>query len=680
MVQGSFCVYRQRGFEGGVIMCGFAGFLGSGSGRLDGNAERIATAMNDAIRHRGPDDSGVWSDDDAPFVVGHRRLSIVDLSQAGHQPMVSCNGRYLTAYNGEIYNHLEIRRELEASRLAPQWRGHSDTETLLAGFEAWGVAETLKRCTGMFALALWDRETRQLMLARDRLGEKPLYFGWVGKGAGRVFLFGSDLAALEQHPSFDCGVDRDALALMLQYGYVPAPYSIYSGVEKLMPGTLLTLNRGEAKVEEYWSMLETATEARGNAFAGGPQDAVDELERLLSASVARQMVADVPLGAFLSGGIDSSTIVALMQKQSATPIKTFTIGFSEREYDEAQHAAAVARHLGTDHRELYVSPDDALDIIPHLAQIYSEPFADASQIPTFLVSKLARESVTVSLSGDAGDELFGGYDRYGFANGLWNKIGPMPKGVRQLGGAMMGRISPETWNQLAGPFFRHRFSNVGDKIAKGARLLQCDSVEDLYFSVIAHCRADDNVVIDPIKPSVTRARQTGLLQSLAPTERMMALDSVIYLPDDILVKVDRAGMSVSLESRIPMLDQAIVAFAWSLPLSFKIRDGVTKWPLRELLYRHVPKEIVDRPKMGFGVPIAEWLRGPLHRWANDVLDEDVLAADGLLDAKKVRRLWEEHVSGRRNWAYRLWNIIMFQSWYNGKRARSATEKPALVPA
>lgn len=646
-------------------MCGFAGFLGKGSAPLGQSAESIAQAMNDAIRHRGPDDCGVWADDVSPVVLGHRRLSIVDLSKAGHQPMASASGRYVMAYNGEIYNHLDIRSALELGGNAPAWRGHSDTETLLAGFDTWGVAATLAKTKGMFSFALWDRKTRQLSLARDRVGEKPLYFGWTGKGKDRAFLFGSDLAALKCHPAFDPEIDREALSLMLRYGYVPAPYSIYAAIQKLMPGMILTIAQGAESwtTECYWDMFDTVRQRSADRFQGDEQEAVDELERLLGASVGRQMIADVPLGAFLSGGIDSSTIVALMRARSTTAVKTYTIGFTEQGFDEAADAAQVARHLGTEHHELYVSPQDALNIIPNLPGIYSEPFADASQIPTYLVCRLARQSVTVALSGDAGDELFGGYTRYMFTERVWNRMHRVPLPFRRLSGAALRVPSARAWDRLAGGVARRRTPNFGDRIHKGAALLAANTIDEMYFSVIAHCRNDQNPAIVGSVPDPFRAKDIAKIRSLSPTERMMALDSVVYLPDDILVKVDRAGMAVSLESRIPMLDQDVIGFAWSLPLSMKVRDGVSKWPLRELLYRHVPREMVDRPKMGFGVPIEDWLRGPLRDWANEILNTRDLEAHGLMDPGMVRSVLDDHLSGRRNWAYRLWNILMFQSWY-----------------
>lgn len=646
-------------------MCGFAGqlraFVGAGQAGL-----AIETlAMADAIAYRGPDDSGTWIDAAAGIALGHRRLSIVDLSPAGHQPMGSASGRYVMAYNGELYNHLELRREIDAMNVAVVWRGHSDTETLLAAIDAWGLAGTLKRCIGMFALALWDRETRTLSLARDRLGEKPLYYGWQGSGDGAVFLFGSELKALRAHPAFAAAINRDALALYMRHNYIPAPHTIYSGVNKLLPGTILTvsLEQRTPAITAYWSAVNAVQEGSKNRFDGSSSDAVDGLERLLKSAVSQQMVADVPLGAFLSGGVDSSTIVALMQAQSSRPVKTFTIGFNEVGYNEAEHAKAVAKHLGTDHTELYVTPEEAMAVIPRLATMYDEPFADSSQIPTFLVSQLARQHVTVSLSGDAGDELFSGYNRYTLATRMWGKLSRVPMPARRAAARSITALSPDTWSALTGwlphPRFKHRF---GDKLHKGASVLATRSIDGLYHSLVSHWTVPAAVVIDGEEPPTPLTGLQPDLTGLDPVERMMALDLMTYLPDDILTKVDRASMAVSLESRVPMLDHRVVEFAWRLPQSLKQRDGVGKWVLRQVLYRHVPRALIDRPKMGFGVPIDVWLRGPLREWAESLLDESRLRREGFFRPEPVRLLWAEHIGGSRNWAYHLWDVLMFQAW------------------
>lgn len=644
-------------------MCGFAGELRAGGGGLDDHQLR---AFGDAIAHRGPDDAGLWRDDIQGIGLVHRRLAIVDLSPAGHQPMASVSGRFVLAYNGEIYNHMDLRRLIDLMGGAPAWRGHSDTETLLAGFDVWGVEETLKRSIGMFAFALWDRQEHTLTLARDRLGEKPLYFGWQGQSDHAVFLFGSELKALRAHPSFKAPIDRDALALYLRHNYIPAPHSIYQGIRKLMPGTFLTVSRKQRDAEPrpYWSALDTAVSGVAHTrLSLSPQDAVSELEGLLKSAVARQMMADVPLGAFLSGGIDSSTIVALMQAQSSRPVKTFTIGFHEAGYNEAEHAKAVAAYLGTEHTELYVTPQEAMAVIPRLPTIYDEPFADSSQIPTFLVSQLARQHVTVSLSGDAGDELFSGYTRYTATAGMWRKLTRLPLPLRRTAARSITAVSPDAWSAMARMLTGQRLGQrFGDKLHKGAGVLGCRSVDALYHGLVSHWNDPAQLVIGGREPPTLLTGLQPDLPGLGPVERMMALDMVTYLPDDILTKVDRASMAVSLESRVPMLDHHVVEFAWRLPQSLKLRGGLGKWVLRQVLYRHVPKKLIDRPKMGFGVPIDVWLRGPLRDWAEALIDDSRLRREGYFDPAPIRQKWVEHLGGSRNWAYHLWDVLMFQAW------------------
>ena len=651
-------------------MCGFAGFLIPRNSALNNDANKVLHQMADAIANRGPDSDGYWIDDSAGIGLAHRRLAIVDLSPAGAQPMTSRSGRYVLAFNGEVYNHLALRGEMDCLKGSQNgWAGHSDTETLLAGFDMWGIEATVLKCIGMFAFAMWDTHTQTLVLGRDRLGEKPLYYGWQGLGDKAVFLFGSELKALKQHPAFSADIDRNALCLFMRHCYIPAPYSIYQGIAKLEPGCLLNVSSAQPTpvVRRYWSAARVALSGVASPFSGTPSQAVDALEVLLKSAVQQQMVADVPLGAFLSGGIDSSTVVSLMQAQSARPVKTFTIGFNEAGYDEGMHAKAVAQHLGTVHTELYVTPQQALDVIPKLPQLYCEPFADSSQIPTFLVSQLARQQVTVSLSGDAGDELFGGYNRYVFADKLWRRLSAVPLVGRRWAAQGLQAVSPNTWNVMAKPLqavlpASLRQANLGDKLHKAAGVLDAPSVDQLYLGLVSQWTDPASVVIGGIEPPTQLTDLADDLQGLDDIQRMMALDTLTYLPDDILTKVDRAGMAVSLEGRVPFLDHRVVEFAWRLPQTLKLRDGVGKWVLREVLYRYVPKALIERPKMGFGIPIGDWLRGPLRDWAEGLLDEDRLRHDGYFHPAPIRQKWLEHLSGARNWQYHLWPVLIFSAW------------------
>jgi len=663
-------------------MCGIAGFIG-GNWSHSADARATLGRMGRSIRHRGPDHSDAWIDEDSRVAFIHNRLAIVDLSPAGNQPMHSHSGRYVIIYNGEIYNHQQIRQELAESGQAFNWSGHSDTETLLAAIEAWGIRGALERSTGMFAFALWDRGERTLTLARDRVGEKPLYYGRPA-GADGPFLFGSELKALAQHPQFRGDIDRQALTLLLRYNYIPAPFSIYKGIAKLLAGTFLTLKSASADptIEEYWSGAAVAEAGIADPLQLSDDEALDELEKRLETAIGQQMIADVPLGAFLSGGVDSSAVVALMQKLSSRPVKTFTIGFHEKDYNEAKHAEAVARHLGTEHTELYVTAEQARAVIPKLPQIYDEPFADASQIPTHLVSELAREHVTVSLSGDGGDEMFGGYNRYLLTAALWDKISGIPKPLRGAAARAMTVLPPSAWTKIghaAGGLLPKlaQVDRLGDKVHKGAPLLRSDSVADLYSGMLSLWRDPASVVIGATEPASHATGKAPPLEGLSGIERMMALDMLGYLPDDILVKVDRAAMAVSLETRVPYLDHHVVEFAWRLPFGLKIRDGQSKWILRQLLYRHVPRKLIERPKMGFGIPLGAWLRGPLRDWAEELLDERRLISEGYFRPEPIRRMWQSHLKGSMDEQYRLWGVLMFQGWLEVNDSGQAAE---LLPA
>jgi len=643
-------------------MCGIAGFLDRSLNVI--SAADLLRDMACALRHRGPDDEGAWLDPDSGIALAHRRLAILDLSPAGHQPMLSSDERLVIIFNGEIYNHSAIGAELDLE--APQsWRGHSDTEVLLAAIRHWGLKSALKRCVGMFAFALWDRKDRRLSLARDRLGEKPLYYGRVGSS----FIFASELKALRKHPSWSGHIDRGSLTLMMRHGYVQAPYTIFEGIHKVKPGQFLVLEEGaqEPRVETYWSASSAAEHGRTVPFNGTREEAVDELDALLRQSLSGQMLADVPLGAFLSGGVDSSAVVALMQSMSAQPIRTFTIGFDVSGYNEAEHAKNIARHLGTDHTELYVTEQEAMDVIPKLPSIYCEPFSDPSQIPTYLVSKLARQDVTVALSGDAGDELFSGYTRYRLADRLWGTLSRVPVRVRQAAAGLATSLSPAAYDRMISPIVRlmphhQRPARIGDKIHKTADLLALLTLDDVYLRLCSQWKNPASLVIDGLEHPTTLSGLEILPDLAGSVERMMYIDLVSYLPDDILVKVDRAAMAVSLETRVPLLDHRIVEFALSLPLSISRAEGQSKWPLRQLLYRHVPQDLIDRPKMGFGAPIDSWLRGALRDWAEDLLDESRLRREGYFHPAIVRECWKEHLSGRRNNQYMIWNVLMFQSW------------------
>ncbi|HLO77812.1 MAG TPA: asparagine synthase (glutamine-hydrolyzing) [Magnetospirillum sp.] len=622
-------------------MCGITGFWTMAGG--GGDLGATVAAMADTIRHRGPDDQGIWTDAEAGLALAHRRLSILDLSPAGHQPMIAADGRWVMVFNGEIYNFRVLRAELEAAGAA--FRGHSDTEVILEGFARWGIEPTLARLEGMYAIALWDRRDRALTLARDPLGIKPLYW----RAEDGLVLFGSELKALAAHAGWRRQIDRHALARTLALGYVPAPLTIWDGVHKLEPGHMVTLRAGQpAAPRPFWRLRELI--GRTPEQAWGETEAIDRLETLLKEVVGEHMVADVPLGAFLSGGIDSSTVVALMTKVSDRPVKTFTIGYGEAGYDESPHAEAVARHLGTQHTTLRAGPDDALALVPRLADIYDEPFADSSQLPTLLVSHLTRAHVTVALSGDGGDEFFAGYNRHVEAQRLLPRLSRIPRPLRRLGAAALTLPPPELLDALgrAVPGMPRLLANKAHKLAK---VLRADGFDGFYRA------------LTEFWPDAGEAGTSEAGGRLAdPLHRCRYLDAMRYMPDDVLTKVDRASMDASLEVRVPLLDRRVAAFAWSLPKDLLVRGGAGKHLLRGLLYRHVPRQLIERPKMGFAVPIGAWLRGPLRDWAEDLLSKRALVDTGLADAALVRAAWADHLAGRGSWDHHLWVVLMVQAW------------------
>jgi asparagine synthase (glutamine-hydrolysing) len=644
-------------------MCGFAGFLGQSNSSID--SATVLTAMGDAIRHRGPDDAGIWVGQNSSVGFAHRRLAILDLSPAGHQPMESPTGRYTLVFNGEIYNHLELRHELESVKKW-QWRGHSDTETIVACFEEFGIEETLYKLIGMFAIAVWDHSTRELLLARDRLGEKPLYFGW----CGQTFLFGSELKALQAHPAFDQTLDRTAIAQYMRYSYVPAPRSIFEKIQKLPAGYFAVISLmkiGQIKTNKYWD-LAALSESENSELSA--EAMIDELHQRIVESVKSQMLSDVPLGAFLSGGVDSSLIVGIMQTISKEPIKTFTIGFEDQAFNEAIFAADVARHIGTEHHELILTAKDTLDVVPKLALMYDEPFADSSQIPTFLVCAMAHEQVTVSLSGDGGDELFAGYSRYPHVAAKWQQQLKIPKMLRSLLAMIGGWINPHYLNwMLAKLSIESSGNNAGLKLSKAIAGLKAKDFKSYYQLFVTHFTEEQSqkIVLD-MKENIGTDKKKNC--SSHPLEQMMKSDALNYMTDDILVKVDRASMATSLETRVPLLDVRVVEYAFKMPLIHKYGQGVGKLCLRKILDKYVPRELIERPKKGFGVPLGAWLRGELREWGEALIEPDMLKRDGYLNVDLVTKMWKEHQQGVADWHFQLWNILIFQNWLRSQNSGS----------
>jgi asparagine synthase (glutamine-hydrolysing) len=639
-------------------VCGLAGIL-SGKSFSHDELQRVTKRMSDAIVHRGPDDDGVWVDADAGIGLGFRRLAIVDLSAEGHQPMRSATGRYVIIFNGEVYNHWDLRRELQS--IGCRFRGHSDTEVILAAFEQWGIERAVRRFIGMFAIAVWDIKLRKLSLIRDRLGIKPLFV----YHHDSLVSFGSELKALLAGPEFDRTLDRSALTAYLRYLYVPAPRSAFLHVVKLAPGHILTISDPTAPLPAsvpFWSATTAASDGEHMQYSSGDEEAIADLEEILGDAVRLRMQADVPLGALLSGGVDSSTVVALMQASADRPVKTFTIGFDQHEFNEAAHARAVAEHLGTDHTELHLTGDDALAVVPRLAEMFDEPLADPSQIPTYLVCELARREVTVALTGDGGDELFAGYNRYVDGERLITEFDRWPSLLRRFSASGLTKVSPRAWNRMRDtmrPVLPVAGSTrlFGEKIHKIGGLLREDSRGGMYRSLLSAWQQPEDFVVGGT--SITADRMNGS-SGLGLMEQMMLSDQTSYLPDDLLAKVDRASMAVSLEARVPILDHRVVEFSWRLPRKFKVRDGRGKWILRQILYKHVPRALVDREKMGFSVPLAQWLAGPLRNWAGDLLLSD--DPDGFLRSTVVRREWDRFLAGNSASAAGIWAVVMLRSW------------------
>jgi asparagine synthase (glutamine-hydrolysing) len=646
-------------------MCGIAGILDTRAATPAEQLGSLATDMAATLGHRGPDDCGLWVDPAHGVAFGHRRLAVIDPGPGGAQPMTSHDGRWIMTYNGEIYNHRALRRRLADEGVA--LRGDSDTEVFVESVARWGLKRALDACEGMFAAALWDRQSRDLHLVRDRFGEKPLYFGMVAD----FFAFGSELKALATLPGFGADIDRTAVTEYLRYNCIPAPRTIWRGVRKLLPGHLMTYRAGTKgrdipPQKAYWSLADAVAAARRDRLSVSAEEMVERLEGVLSEAVATRMVADVPVGAFLSGGVDSSTIVALMQRHASGPVRTFTVGFDDPSFDESTEALRVAQHLGTDHTAVHVDDTEAMSAIELLPDIWDEPFSDVSQIPTYLVSRVARQGVTVSLSGDGGDELFAGYNRHAWLERVWSTVGGLPSGVRRAAGSAIGQIPPGVVETAAGATkvlpSKWRFRNPSTKVAKLGRVLAAPTPEEAYQSLTTHWADADHMVLGDDAHDGPGPLEAAPFSGSGITERMLWFDLSRYLPNDILVKLDRAAMAVSLETRVPFLDRQVLQLAWSLPLDVKLHDGQTKWLLRQVLQRHVPAELVDRPKMGFGFPIGRWLRGPLREWAEHLLDERRLRSQGLLAPLPVRRAWGVHCSGRQDLGYELWDLLVLQSW------------------